>query len=85
MGNKAIGDTKEMLLKEIDRRVEDKVLESANATLLKKLIRNADNDNEALEIASLGTTYKKTGFHFDVRHEKQSNDISYYRQKSTDS
>lgn len=68
-----------MLLKEIDRRVEDKVLESANATLLKKLIRNADNDNEALAIASLGTTYKKTGFHFDVRHEKQSNDISYFR------
>ncbi|MBR1525821.1 MAG: site-specific DNA-methyltransferase [Prevotella sp.] len=79
MEYKTTGDTKEMLLKEIDRRVEDKVLEPANATLLKKLISNADNDNEALSIASLGTTYKKTGFHFDVRHEKQSNDISYFR------
>lgn len=40
-------------------------MEPANAELLKKLIRQADNDNEAMSIAELGTTYKRTGLHFD--------------------
>ena len=70
---------KEGLLAEIDQRVTDHVLEPTNADLLKKLIRNADDDNEAMMIAALGTTYKKTGFHFDKRLEKLSNDIRYFK------
>ncbi len=70
---------KQSLLAEIDQRVTDHVLEPANAELLKKLIRQADDDNEAIMIAALGTTYKKTGFHFDKRLEKMSNEIRYFK------
>ena len=70
---------KESLLLEIDKRVADKVLEPTNAELLKKLILAADDDNEAMMIAALGTTYKKTGFHFDKRLERLSNDIRYFK------
>lgn len=72
-------EIKDGLIKELDRRVADKILEPTNAELLKKLIGNADNDNEAMMIAELGTTYKKTGFHFDPRLEKMSSDIRYFK------
>ena len=72
-------ENKEGLVKELDRRVTDKILEPTNAALLKKLINNAENDNEAMMIAELGTTYKKTGYHFDPRLEKMSNDIRYFK------
>lgn len=70
---------KESLLAEIDQRVVDCILEPTNAELLKKLIRQAGDDNEAMMIAELGTTYKKTGFHFDKRLEKMSNSIRYFK------
>ncbi len=47
--------------------------------MIKKLIANADNDTEAVNIAALGTTYKRTGLHFDKRLEKTSSDIHYFR------
>ena len=53
---------KDELLAELYRRVEDKILEPTNADLLCKLIKNAESDNEAISIAELGTTYKRTGF-----------------------
>ena len=70
---------KESLLAEIEQRGADHVLEPTNAELLKKLICQADDDNEAMMIAALGTTYKKTGFHFDKRLEKMSNEIRYFK------
>lgn len=70
---------KEDLIAELDRRVEDKIMEPTNAALLKKLITNADNDDEAMCIAELGTTYKRTGLHFDRRLEKMTSDIRYFK------
>lgn len=70
---------KEGLLADIDRRVADHILEPTNAELLKKLILQADSDNEAIMIAELGTTYKRTGLHFDKRLEKTGEDIHYFR------
>jgi adenine-specific DNA-methyltransferase len=70
---------KDDLIAEIDKRVADKILEPTNAELLKKLIRQADNDNEAMSIAELGTTYKRTGLHFDKRLELMTNDICYFK------
>ena len=70
---------KDDLIAEIDKRVADKILEPANAELLKKLIRQADNDNEAMWIAELGTTYKRTGLHFDKRLERMTDDICYFK------
>lgn len=76
-----LSETKKSLLKELQARVEDKILEPSNATLLSKLITNAENDDEALAIAALGTTYKRTGFHFDKRMEepRMSNTIKYFK------
>ena len=42
-------------------------------------IENADTLDEAIKIAELGTTYKRTGFHFDKRLERTSNTIAYFK------
>ena len=71
--------TKESLIAEIEKRVSDKILEQTNADLLIKLINNADSLDEAINIAALGTTYKRTGLHFDKRLEKMSDTIKYFK------
>lgn len=68
---------KEDLILEITKRVNDKIIEKSNADLLIKLINNADSFSEALSIAELGTTYKRTGLHFDKRLEKFTDNIKY--------
>ncbi|MCL2085581.1 site-specific DNA-methyltransferase [Candidatus Saccharibacteria bacterium] len=70
---------KQDLIAEIDRRIEDKIIEQTNAGLLKKLINEAETTNEAIMIAELGTTYKRTGFHFDKRLEKMTDTIKYFK------
>ncbi len=69
------------LIEELQKRVEDRILEPTNFKLLKKLIERADTLDEAIDIASLGTMYKKTGFHFDVRlpKPKPSDTIKYFK------
>lgn len=71
--------TREELVADLQRRVEDHILEPSNAALLAKLILHAADDNEALMIASLGTTYKRTGLHFDKRLERPTSDVHYLR------
>jgi hypothetical protein len=39
----SLNDSKLQLITEIDRRVEEKIIEASNADLLKKLIRNAES------------------------------------------
>lgn len=70
---------KQSLIDEINRRVDDKILERSNADLLIKLINQAETLTEAISIAELGTTYKRTGFHFDKRLEKIGNTIKYFK------
>jgi adenine-specific DNA-methyltransferase len=70
------------ILLDIDRRLEDKIIEKSNADLLKKLVNNAESRDDALSIAELGTTYKKTGFHFSKRLEKNGNDIKFYKKNT---
>ena len=77
--DKTINKSKEELISEIERRVEDKIIEKSNADLIIKLINNSDSLSEAIAIAQLGTTYKRTGFHFDKRLEKMDNTIKYFR------
>lgn len=67
------------LISEIERRFDDKILERTNADLLIKLINNADSISEAISIAQLGTTYKRTGLHYDKRIEKFGNTIKYFK------
>ena len=79
MSTKHYETTKESLIEEIKRRQEDKIIEKSNANLLIKLIDKADDLNEAINIATLGTTYKRTGFHFDKRLEKMDRVIKYFK------
>ena len=78
---KVLSEAKQSYLDELEARVKDQILEPSNAALLRKLIINADSDDEALAIAALGTTYKKTGFHFDKRLEEpqKTNTIRYFK------
>lgn len=75
-----LSETKESLIAELTQRQEERILEPENAALLTKLIRNADNADDARAIAALGTTYKRTGFHFDKRLEKHvmTDTIKYF-------
>lgn len=76
-------ESKSSLIDEINRRVQDKIIEKSNADLLIKLINNAENLTEAIAIAELGTTYKRTGFHFDKRLEKIGNTIKYFKKNAS--
>lgn len=72
-----LDELKKGLNDEINQRVKDRILEPANAELLIKLINNAENETEAISIAELGTTYKRTGFHFNKKLEKIGQYIKY--------
>lgn len=77
-----VNKSKEDLIAEIEKRVADKIIEKSNADLIIKLINNADSLSEAIAIAQLGTTYKRTGFHFDKRLEKMKNTIKYFKKNT---
>lgn len=79
MPDNNLEQSKQELLAEIDLRIEDKIIEQTNADLLKKLINNADTLTEAVAIAELGTTYRRTGLHFDKRLEKFTDAIKYLK------
>lgn len=70
---------KKSLIEEIEQRVHDKIIEPTNAELLIELIANTNSIQKAISIAELGTTYKRTGFHFDKRLEKIGNSIKYLK------
>lgn len=70
---------KDELIDELYQRVHDKILEHSNADLLAKLISKADSISEAISIAQLGTTYKRTGLHYDKRLETFGDDIRYFK------
>ena len=70
----SLEELKQNLIAEIEKQVSDKILENENAVLLTKLIKNADSEIEARNIAMLGTTYKRTGFYFNNKLEKISDE-----------
>jgi len=74
-----IQKVKDDLIAELDKRIADKIIEKTNADLLNKLKEQANTINEAIMIAELGTTYKRTGFHFDKRLEKMTDTIKYFK------
>ena len=75
--------TREEMVAELDKRVRDKILEPTNANLLKKLILKADNDSEAMMIAQLGTTRKRTGLYYDPRLEPTDDNIRYFKKNES--
>ena len=79
MMENTLEETKQQIILEIKRRVEDKILEQNNANLLIKLINNADSSSEAFAIMELGNSYKSTGLHYDKRLETFTDTIKYFK------
>lgn len=77
--SKTLTYAKQEIVAELDKRLEDGIIEKTNADLIKKLVNNAETLDEAIQISELGTTYKKTGFHFDKRLDKTSTTIKYFK------
>ena len=77
--SKTLTYAKQEIFAELDKRLEDGIIEKTNADLIKKLVKNAETLDEAIQISELGTTYKKTGFHFDKRLDKTSTTIKYFK------
>ena len=71
----------EDIINDIKRRLADVILEIANFDLLKRLVENASSLSDAIQIAELGTLYKRTGFHFDPKLEKgrATDTITYFK------
>ena len=70
-------ETIQELVKDLQQRVADKILEKNNYDFLIKLLKKADSIEEAINICSLGTTYKKTGLQFEKKLEKETETIKY--------
>lgn len=77
--NNFLLNKKQEYIDELNQRVEDKILNKANAEFLTKLINKADDLEEVQAIMAMGTTYKRTGFHFDFRKEPACSNIKYLK------
>lgn len=80
--NLTLNEFKKEIMSDIEKRKEDKIIESENAEFLIKLIKNAESKTDVLKISALGTAYKRTGFHFDVRLEKNDGKTIKYLKKN---
>lgn len=72
-------ETIKNLISDLERRVKDNILEQNNFDFLLKLLSKAESVNEAINICSLGTTYKKTGLYFEKKSEKETELIHYLK------
>lgn len=79
-----LNEFKEEIINAIEKRKNDGILETENAEFLIKLINNADTKDDVLKLSILGTTYKRTGFHFDVRLEKNDGKTINYLKYNND-
>lgn len=77
-----LDSVKKSLIEEINKRLELKIIEETNASLIKDLIENSETVTKAMAIAQLGTTYKNTGFYYDKRIEKVDSNVRYLSKNS---
>jgi adenine-specific DNA-methyltransferase len=75
-------DCKQDIIKDLQKRVDDKALERSNFDILKKFVEKSDSLTEAIAVAELGTTYKRTGFHFDKRLEKIGDTVRFLKKNN---
>ncbi|EAI3822651.1 hypothetical protein YN80_07800 [Campylobacter coli] len=76
-------DLRQDAIGKIQERMQDGILESENAEFLTKLLENANAKADILKILALGMTYKKTGFHFEPKLEKNTNTINYFKKNES--
>ena len=70
---------KNELIEELVLRKDSNVIEPQKADLLIDLINKASTEYEALTIAEMGTIYRRTGFHYDVRPDRKTDTIKYLK------
>lgn len=80
--NQTLAELKEETIDKIKQRHIDGILEEENAQFLIKLIENAETSNDVVKISALGMSYKKTGFNFDIRLEKEMDNTVRYLQRN---
>lgn len=72
-------ETIKNLISDLERKVNNNVLEKNNFDFLLKLLSKAESVNEAMNICSLGTIYNKTGLHYENKSEKETELIHYLK------
>lgn len=77
--NNEVNKTKEEVLEDLKKRLDDQIIEKTNYDLLVKMINKADSASEIISIAELGTSFRRTGFFFDKRLEKSTDTITYLK------
>lgn len=75
MANYIENETVKNLIADLEKRVEEHILEPNNLEFLKKLLSKAESEDEAISICKLGTTFYKTGLIFDKKLEVPSDGI----------
>ncbi|AVP48999.1 site-specific DNA-methyltransferase [Williamsoniiplasma luminosum] len=70
------------IINELEIKLSDGILEETNFCLLKKMLNKAETQDEAIAIGTLGTTFKKTGFKFEEKIEKFTDEIKYLSKNS---
>ena len=82
--NLTLSELKLDLISELKNKANNKIIEQDNFEFLKKWINKAEDKEEAFSIASMGTTYNKTGFTFNTVLEHSMTDEIFYLKKNTD-
>ncbi len=77
----SLEEFKQQEIQRIKEKNEAGILETQNAEFLIKLIQKTGNAKEVLQLVALGINYKRKGFHFDVRLEKSTRNISYLKRR----
>ena len=71
-------ETIKNLISDLERRVDEHILERNNLEFLKKLLLKAESEDEAISICKLGTTFYKTGLVFDKKLEVPADGVKVF-------
>lgn len=66
------------LIRELEKRKDQGILEENNYLFLLNLLSKADNVEEAIDICKLGTTYYKSGLKYEKKLEVKSDSLKYF-------
>lgn len=71
--------TKEEMIADIKNKISLKIFEPETGNFIIHLIEKADTLNEAFNVYQLGTNYTKTGLHYEIKKEKLTDTVRYFK------
>ncbi len=74
--------TKNEMISDIKKKVLLKIFEPETGEFIIRLINKAESLDEAFNVYQLGTNYTKTGLHYEVKKEKLSDTIKYFKKNN---